>query len=393
MAGKPALAGDLEFIGLADLFQILGGNNCTGRLQITSKYAPAPGVVYFDGGNPVSATAGSIKDLDAVYSLFGWTEGRFEFFEEPVKVGRTIKNSRMQIVLDALRLLDDGEIKKVGPASFEELAAEQAGEKGAGKGKTLPLIKGPPVDYVFVVSEDGFPDGGRIVKEGGHGRWLWVILEGTVEVTRETADGEVAVARRGEGCFIGAFASLLQKQAVRTASVTAAGEVQLGVLNADVLSGEFAALSPTFRGLLLSLDKRLERVTQTAVEIMTGTPISAQLDGDKKLIIKRGSSKEELFVIKEGSVLAAGNTSKGDIPLMTLEKGDVFGHLPFVDIGHEPGFASIFASADLKAEKLDLDKIQKEYDRLSGTLKNMLSSVGTCISMSTGLACHLKDRK
>ena len=43
-----------------------------------------------------------------MFSLFGWTEGRFEFTQEPVACERTIKKGRMEIILDGLRLLDDG---------------------------------------------------------------------------------------------------------------------------------------------------------------------------------------------------------------------------------------------------------------------------------------------
>jgi CRP-like cAMP-binding protein len=390
MDNKVVFAGTLSFISLPDIFQTLGSNNSTGRLQITSQYAPNPGVVYFDKGEPVNATMGATNGLDAIYALFGWSEGRFEFFEEKVKIGRVINNSRMQIILDALRMLDDGLIEKIGPTP---LPGAQAVQTKDGKRWALPVIKGPLVDYVYVISEDSFLHGGRIVKEGGHGRWIWVILEGMVDVTRETSDGTMAVARLGEGCFIGGFASLLRKEAVRTATVTAVGNVQLGVVDADVLSRQYSALTPDFKKFLISLDGRLRRITDRALELQMKKLRKNEEPMDTEPIIKRGSSKEELFAITGGEAYVVGQTPKGDVPLLTLKKNDVFGYLPFMDISHEPRFASVLASKDLQVSKLDPEKLRKEYNQLSGTFKNLIYNVGSCISATTGLACHLRDGK
>ncbi len=390
MDKKVVFAGALSFISMPDIFQTLGSNTSTGRLQITSQYSPNPGVVYFENGEPINATMGPINGLNAVYALFGWSEGKFEFFEEKVRIGRVIKNSRMQIILDALRMLDDGLVQKTGPTP---LPGTQTGQTKDGKSAALPVIKGPLVDYVFVISEDSFFDGGRIVKEGGHGRWIWVILEGMVDVTRETADGTMPVARLGEGCFIGGFSSLLRREGKRTATVTAVGEVQLGVVDADILSRQYSGLSSDFKNILISLDGRLRRITDLAVELYMKRSREDKLPAGTKSIIKRGSSNQELFAITEGEAYVVGETPKGDIPLLTLKKNDVFGYLPFMDIGHEPRFTSILASKDLKVNKLDPENFRKEYDQLLGTFKNLIYSVGSCISATTGLACHLRDGK
>ena len=112
--------GKLNFISMPDIFQFLGGNGSTGVLHVTTQYAPDKGLIYFIKGNPVNAKCGSLSGIKAAYSLFGWTEGNFEFYEQDVEMGQTIKQNRMEIVLDALRMVDDGEIKKVGPPSFDE---------------------------------------------------------------------------------------------------------------------------------------------------------------------------------------------------------------------------------------------------------------------------------
>ena len=115
MYGKSKFSGDLEFMGLEDIFQILGGNNNTGVLRMTSHYAENRGVIYFVDGNPIDASNGSLQGIDAIYSLFGWSEGTYEFHEENVRGERVVKSSRMEIIMDALRMLDEGKIIRVGP--------------------------------------------------------------------------------------------------------------------------------------------------------------------------------------------------------------------------------------------------------------------------------------
>jgi hypothetical protein len=306
MNGKAVLEGSLGFINLAELFQILGGNNSTGTLRVVSQYAPNPGVIYFVKGNPVNATNGSLRGLEAVYSLFGCTDGKFEFAQENVQVDRTIKNSRMEIVLDALRMLDDGAIKKLGPASLEAMPQGKQG-LAPGKKSNLPLIKGSMVDYLYIVQEEEYNDGRVVVKEASHGKWIWVILEGTATVTRETPLGPLTVARLGEGSFIGTFTSLLFQDIARSATVTAEGDARLGLLDTQRLAGEFRTLSNNFRNALVSLDRRLKMVTDRAVEWFQKKPPMALPKGCE-VLIPASSSSAAAYAMEDGEAYVIGQS-------------------------------------------------------------------------------------
>jgi CRP-like cAMP-binding protein len=385
---KSQFSGCLCFISLSDIFQILGGNHSTGTLKIITKYAPAQGRIYFVEGNPVNASMGPLHGVDAIYALFGWTEGEFEFHEERVQVGRLIKNSRMQITLDALRMLDDGMIEKVGPPDSHASNVTLCGLE-SDKGRRLYVKKGPLIDYTYVVAEESFQDGEIIVKEGNYGNWIWVILEGMVNITKETSKGPVPLARLGQGCFIGTLLSLLHGDNIRTASVTAFGEVQLGLLDTHRLAGEYASLSPDLRNLLLSLAGRLGKITDSTVNLFQKNYNTDGLTKGKQVIIEKGSAKEETFTIIRGETYVIGKTPKGDLPLFALKKNDVFGYVPFMDCGHEPRSAEVVASQDLKTDKLDPRKLQQEFNQLSGTFKNLVFDLGTCVSGTTKLACQL----
>ena len=394
MCAKAALAGSLSFISLTDIFQIFGGNSSTGVMRITSQHTPDPGLIYFSKGDPVNATSGPLSGLDAVYALFGWIEGTFEFYEQEVQIGRVIKKNRMEILLDAMRMLDDGLIKKVGPLPFDEMASVEVSETRSEKKGTLQVIKGPLVDYSHVLDEEEYHTEERIASAGGHGKWIWIILKGSVNVSRETTNGPMNIANLGEGCFIGGFTILPFMEYTRSVSITALDDVQLGLLDTEFLYRDFMSLSSDFRKILLSLDGRLRKITDKTVELYTkGDKTDKGFTKNKKMVIEKGSSKQEAFAILEGETYVIGQSQKGYLPLLTLEKDEVFGYTPFADMGHEPRSALILASKDLKAHKLDTESIQKEYENLSGTFRNMIYNSCMCTFLTTKMAYHLHELK
>jgi len=392
MVDRSSLEGSLGFISLPDLFQILGGNASTGILELTTPYAPHPGHIYFEGGNPINASSGTLNGVEAVYELFGWLEGRFEFREEPVTSGRAIKQPRMQIVLDALRMLDDGVIKKVGaPLSVQDAVGEGA-EGAPGTKVVSQTIKGPFVDYSFIIGEEEFREGDRVIKEGAHGKWIWVILEGLVEVNRESSNGPITVARMGEGCFAGTISALLFQEHARSANVRALSSVRLGLLDTERLSRIFTSLSPDFRSVLVSLDRRLRRITDRVVDLFTNQDSLAGAAEGKATVLEKGSPKEELFTILDGEALVVGESQKGVLPVVLLVKEDIFGFLPFLDTGLEPRSAAVAASKELKTRPLDPDALQKEYNRLPATFKNLIYHMGLCIFTTTRTLYHIHQR-
>jgi CRP-like cAMP-binding protein len=394
MGGKAVLTGNLKFTSLADLFQIIGGNNSTGTLRITSQYVPQPGIVHFLKGNPVNAANGSLKGLDAAYSLFGRTEGNFEFSEEKLSVEHAIKKNRMEIVLDAMRMLDDGVIEKVGPTTADELLSKKGTKSGDGQKRELPVIKGPAIDYLYILDEEEFSDGKTVVKEGSHGKWIWVILDGAAQLTRETSRGPLTIAKLGEGCFIGSFTSLLFQEYARSATVSAMGDLRLGLLDTQRLAGEFYTLPADFRNTLSSLDRRLKKITDRAVDLSAKKEDSLSLPAKGlEVVVELGSKKDDLYCIQEGQAYVLGKTAKGALPLLTLEKDDVFGNLPFMDMGQEPRNASVAGTQSLKTITLDAEELHTLYDHLSKTFKGLIFNICTCVSITTKLVYLLSRGK
>jgi len=382
------LAGNMDFLSLGDVLQLLGSNSSTGVLRIRSKYAQEPGLIYFINGNPVNASAGPLTGLDAVNALFGWVDGEFEFSEKDIRRKNVIKKSRMQIILDCLSRLDDGQIERLGPVSFP-VKKKSSSEKES----TLPVIKGPLIDYSYVVDEEEARAGNKIVAQGKHGGWLWVILEGVAEIIRETPKGPLKILRIGEGAFIGSIASfLLLEGTVRSAAIRAVENVQLGVLDSRRLSIDFLRMSNPFRSLAISLDKRLKQVTDMAVNIHLGKIRIEDYINGKNQLIAQGDSEADLYQITEGDAHIVRHTENGYVPLANLHSGDFFGNISFLDLGQEPYQASVFASEDLKTTKIDPDILQEEHNRLSPTFKNFIEHLATCVSVTTMLACEFHKK-
>jgi CRP-like cAMP-binding protein len=380
------LSGSLGFLSLGDIIQLLGSSGSTGVLRLINRYAPDPGFVYFIEGNPVNAQSGDVDGLDALYSLFGWVSGSFEFTREAILAGKQITKSRMGIILEGMKLLDDGHTKIVGPASTADKVADmkQALSKTA-------IVKGPLVDYMYVVDEEDFFDGEHIVEEGKHGSWIWVILEGVVDIVKEVESGIVPIIRIGDGSFIGSMASFLLQGHIRTATAVAVGNVQLGVLDSQRLAQEYAGMSLEFRTFLTSMDKRLKQLTDRVVEYHDGKVQTDEILKDKKILIRQGKNEEQqLFVVMQGRASVVRDTDNGPIVLCHLYKGDFFGHVPFLHLGQEPEGASIYSSENIKIGKIEAVSLQKEYNRLSATFKNIVDNLATCMSVTADMVCSTK---
>ena len=383
MQSGVVFSGDLEYLNLGELIQLIGANGSSGILRIVSKYVETPGLIYFKEGNPIDAKAAALTGQDALYSLFGWTEGDFEFIKEPVDVKPTIKKSRMEIILEGLRLLDDGNIEVKGPVTVDIDGKNP--EKDA-----LPLIKGPMIDYMDVVAEEEYQDGQPIVHEGKHGVWMWVILEGKIKICKETSEGLVPLLKVGAGSFIGSMSSFSTEGYVRSATAVASDRVILGVLDRQRLSHEFSTFSPDMKSILLSLDNRLKQITDMALISKQNMLDKKKGIKDKKPIIKEGSEKQELFSIRRGKAYIVKKMPQGELVLCELIKNDFVGRIPFLNIGHEPDSAAVYGSEDLEMDTIATDYLMQQHSRMSGTMANMIENFSNFIAATTDIALNIE---
>jgi CRP-like cAMP-binding protein len=284
-------------------------------------------------------------------------------------------------------MLDDGEIKRLDNASVQVERSVPAGKK-----ESAPLIKGPLVDYVYVVDEEEFFDGEDIIVEGNHGNWIWVILEGTVEISTSTPKGPFKVLRISDGAFVGSIGSFLADDSVRTVTAKAIGNVQLGMLDSQGLSAEFHRMAPEFRAVVKSLDRRLKEITASAAASYQGLNDPQRVLQDKRPVITETKNNDRGFLITGGRAIVARKLASGMVPLVPLIKGDFIGQLPFLDMGLEPSSAIVLGEKNLKVAPINLAAMQKEYDQLSATFKNILENIATCILATSMVTCELEKK-
>ncbi len=382
MSNSADLSGSLGFLSLAEILQLLGANGSTGVLRLRSPYAKGPAFIYLQNGNPINASYSTKVGLDAAFAMFGLTKGDFEFVRQKVQIEQNITKSRMEIILDGLRNLDEGKVKKAGP-----IAIRKESGSAISNGRPVPLIKGPLIDYMYIVEEETYQDGEKIVESGRHGNWVWAILEGAIDIVKDTPKGPVTILRLGDGAFVGSLSSFLVQSNVRSATAVAVGNVQLGVIDSQRMAREFAIVTPGFKDILTSLDKRLKQVTHRAMEYLKNGHHADKPLRNAKPLMKQGAKETRAFKIVNGEISIVRETAQHRILLSTLSKGDFLGKVPFLDIGHEPYSASVFASEDIKLRTIDPEPLHREFQQLSTTFRNFIESVATCVSATTNVAC------
>ncbi len=378
ITSEVVLKGKLSFLDLGELLQMLGNAGSTGILRMIRAEGENTGHVYIVDGNPVDAEFQDRKGLEALNQFFGWLDGTFEFYSEKILRRKTILKNRMEVILDGLRLLDDGLIETLGESATRSTGTKTDNTSG------IPVIKGPLVDYLYIVDEDEFSKGQTIVAQEKFGNWLWVILEGTVEVRRVLPEGQVPVNKLTEGAFIGAVSALSRKSYVRSATVTAVTDVQLGVLDFHRIMEDYVRLSGPLQEILASIENRLVQVTTgCARAYLKNDRLIQNIDGLKRIALQ-GNGNDRIHQIKKGQAVVVKPADKQHVFLCRLKPGDFIGEIPFLSTFHEPHAAEVYASEDLEAVPLDLIDLKEEFDEMSLTLKNIVLHTANCLSVTTG---------
>lgn len=102
-----AMTGKIQEVPLAEVLQGIEFNKKSGTLTVVSERQQ--GVLVVAGGAPVFARWGDLKDDPAVLRMLTLIKGRFTFAGEPQPGERTMRSSLTGLLLEASRLIDEGE--------------------------------------------------------------------------------------------------------------------------------------------------------------------------------------------------------------------------------------------------------------------------------------------
>lgn len=132
MAG---VTGTLGLFSLVDLFQLLAASSRTGRLAV--QHPDGPARVYFERGRVTHAEFAGVEGEPAVFSLFEDERGSFEFTVGLPAPRRTVDTSTENLVLEALRRLD--EHRKDEPERAPEVSREAVPFSADDAPRSLPF--------------------------------------------------------------------------------------------------------------------------------------------------------------------------------------------------------------------------------------------------------------
>jgi len=100
--------GDLSSLTIDEIVQIINQSQKTGLLAIQSKtIRNGPARLFFQKGEIIHASISGHDGLDAAYTILQMTDGRFEFSIGTEPETRTIHETTMHLLFEAIRLKDE----------------------------------------------------------------------------------------------------------------------------------------------------------------------------------------------------------------------------------------------------------------------------------------------
>lgn len=116
-----------------------------------------------------------------------------------------------------------------------------------------------------IAAYEKYSNGQTIFKEGTHGDWLYVVEEGSVEISRIVNGKRILIATFKEGDIFGEVAYIAKVE--RSASATAVGDTVIGVIDRDFFDKEYNKLSGNFQLMLRTMALRLKKTTDILIEM------------------------------------------------------------------------------------------------------------------------------
>jgi CheY-like chemotaxis protein len=104
---KKVIEGNLLFLSLSDLLQILTINRRGGILKIFPEGGGPEGKIYLNDGVLLNASLGLLENRKALFRLLSWHEGRFEFHPLLVKMKSQFSSSTNNLIMEGLRQYDE----------------------------------------------------------------------------------------------------------------------------------------------------------------------------------------------------------------------------------------------------------------------------------------------
>jgi CRP-like cAMP-binding protein len=125
-----------------------------------------------------------------------------------------------------------------------------------------------------------YKKGEQIIKQGDYGISIYIILNGHVEVFRETDGANVALGTLGPGDIFGEMIFLNRGVEVRSASVRALQDSEIEVWHPDDLAKKYEEIAPVLKAMINQVLGRLIRMQKLLDKLAPKTPGQKGIKGD-----------------------------------------------------------------------------------------------------------------
>jgi len=115
-----------------------------------------------------------------------------------------------------------------------------------------------------ITHEETYTNGQVIFKEDSAGDWLYIILRGSVETSRNVEGRKLIIERLQHGDLIGEIEFMGSMR--RTVTAQAVGETILGVIDREAINQDFGQLSKQFKSILKTIPVRLRKIIDRACD-------------------------------------------------------------------------------------------------------------------------------
>jgi CRP/FNR family cyclic AMP-dependent transcriptional regulator len=117
-----------------------------------------------------------------------------------------------------------------------------------------------------IATYETFRDGQVIFKEGSNGDWIYIVEEGEVEISKDVDGRKIVIEIMKPGDIFGEMAYI--DKTPRSATATAKGHTEVGIVDRDFFDREFNKLSADFREMIKTVALRLRKTTMKLLDTM-----------------------------------------------------------------------------------------------------------------------------
>ena len=160
---------------------------------------------------------------------------------------------------------------------------------------------------MFLTSgQETYRAGEVIYKEGSHGRSVYIMSSGRVEISKVARGKKVIIETLGPGAIFGMMA--LIDPSPRSATVIALEDTVVDLVDKEFLDREFNQLTSDFRQLLVTLVRRLKKTTDDFVD--ASSRLETKVTGTVRISFKRESDFFKAYI---------ANLAKGGLFVKTMK--------------------------------------------------------------------------